>query len=320
MAKWEIIEDNKFKKANGGKSTATRAVPAKRAAVEAATNAAYATTIDAADDRKDLVLKSLQNVASDADNAFWTKYDKSNETNTYVNDTNKIKLNTGRFTGANVPSTLIDDLASAANKNNIPVGQMLALAGRESTFGIPTKYSNYANKAEYVSGWNVSDQYTPYNLYRFLADKKVPGIKTLKSTHGWGFIPEDKEKIIDYTKTHPELIDEYKSKIAKTLDVGDKNVYDLAAIQLKNKGIQSYNPSDPNYVKMFQKDYDSLKQDKNLMDYLQKKGYDYENVTPQKSSQPVVLSTQKPGQSIALPPQFKKGGKTKKSSWQIIEY
>ena len=29
---------------------------------------------------------------------------------------------------------------------------------------------------------------------------------------------------------------------------------------------------------------------------------------------------QKPGQSVALPPQFKKGGKTKKSNWQIIEY
>ena len=27
-----------------------------------------------------------------------------------------------------------------------------------------------------------------------------------------------------------------------------------------------------------------------------------------------------PGQSVALPPQFKKGGKTKKSNWQIIEY
>ena len=39
-----------------------------------------------------LLLKSLQNVASDADNAFWTKYDKSNETNTYVNDTNKISV------------------------------------------------------------------------------------------------------------------------------------------------------------------------------------------------------------------------------------
>jgi len=29
---------------------------------------------------------------------------------------------------------------------------------------------------------------------------------------------------------------------------------------------------------------------------------------------------QKPGQSVALPPQFQKGGKTKKSNWQIIEY
>ena len=29
MAKWEIIEDNKFKKGNGGKSTATRAVTTK---------------------------------------------------------------------------------------------------------------------------------------------------------------------------------------------------------------------------------------------------------------------------------------------------
>ena len=70
MAKWEIIEDNKFKKGNGGKSTASRAVAPKRTAAKAATNAAYTTTIDAADDRKDLVLKSLQNVSSDATSNF----------------------------------------------------------------------------------------------------------------------------------------------------------------------------------------------------------------------------------------------------------
>lgn len=319
MAKWEIIEDNKFKKQTGGKAAATRAIAPKKTLAKAATNAAYATILNAADDKKDLIINSLQNVASDAYYSFWNKYNKSNETNVYANDTNKIKLNTGRFTGANVPSTLIDDLASAANRNNIPVGQMLALAGRESTFGQDKRKKGYAHsdKAEYVSGWNVANQYEPYSLYRFLADKKVPGISTFKNTHGWSFLPKDEEKIITYTKAHPELIDEYKSKIAKTLDVGDKNAYDLAAIQLKNKGVQSYNPNDPNYVKMFQKDYDSLKQDKNLMNYLQKKGYDYENVKPQESSQPVVLSPQKPGQSVALPLQFKIGGKV--SGWEIID-
>jgi hypothetical protein len=39
-----------------------------------------------------------------------------------------------------------------------------------------------------------------------------------------------------------------------------------------------------------------------------------------KSTVAPKMAVQKPGQSEALPPQFKKGGKTKKSSWQIIEY
>jgi hypothetical protein len=39
-----------------------------------------------------------------------------------------------------------------------------------------------------------------------------------------------------------------------------------------------------------------------------------------KSTVAPKMAVQKPGQSVALPPQFKKGGKTKKSSWQIIEY
>jgi hypothetical protein len=50
----------------------------------------------------------------------------------------------------------------------------------------------------------------------------------------------------------------------------------LSAEFLKEKGIQGYNPRDPKYVEMFNKDYDTLKQDKALMSYLKKKGYKYE--------------------------------------------
>ena len=38
-----------------------------------------------------------------------------------------------------------------------------------------------------------------------------------------------------------------------------------------------------------------------------------------KSTVAPKMAVQKPGQSVALPPQFQKGGKTKKSSWEIIE-
>lgn len=196
----------------------------------------------------------------------------------YATDKNRIKLNTGRFTNANVSTKLIDDLAEAAKRNNMPIGQLLTLAGRESTFGEEKgKNFTYDDKNIYTSGWDVANDYKPYDVHRFLADKKVPGVKVIKSSRGYTYDFSDREKAEKYMNSHPELLEQYKKKLDSTPDIGNRNYFDLSAEFLKKKGIQGYNPGDPNYVSMFQKDYNTLKQDKALMTYLKKKGYKYED-------------------------------------------
>jgi hypothetical protein len=206
-----------------------------------------------------------------------TEWNSDGYNKSYQIDKNKVKLNTGRFTGANVSSKLIDDLAEAAKRNNIPIGQMLALAARESTFGEQKGQNfNYEKKNIYTSGWDVANDYTPYEALRFLADKKVPGVNVNKSRRSWTYDIDDENKINSYLNSHPKLFDDYKKKLNSTSDIGNKNYFDLSAEFLKKKGIKGYNPGDPNYEKMFNQDYDILKQDKALMSYLKKKGYKYE--------------------------------------------
>ena len=210
----------------------------------------------------------------------WTNFIQKTESNNkadYTSDKNRIKLNTGRFKGANVSSKLIDDLAEAAKRNNIPVGQLLTLAGRESTFGEDQSNKiNMGGRSGYTSAWDVAKDYEPYDPNRFLADNKVPGIQVIKNSAGWGYDIEDVNTAREYVNSHPELLKKYKDKLAKTPDIGNKNYFDLSAEFLKKKGIKGYNPGDPNYEKMFNQDYDTLKQDKALMSYLKKKGYKYE--------------------------------------------
>jgi len=204
---------------------------------------------------------------------------KTNRNKVYLTDKNKVALNTGRFKGANVSAALIDDIAAAAKRNKIPVGQLLTLAGRESTFG-QQKGNNRAKKDsannEYMSGWNVAEDYSPYDPHRFLADKKVPGINVLKDSGGYIYEVADEKAAREYLKKNPQLIEQYKKKLTTTPDIGNRNYFDLSAEFLKKKGIQGYNPGDPTYVDMFNQDYNTLKQDKELMSYLKKKGYKYE--------------------------------------------
>jgi hypothetical protein len=201
----------------------------------------------------------------------------STEASEYKADKNRIKLNTGRFAGANVSSRLIDDLAEAAKRSGIPIGQLLTLAGRESTFGEDKLgHRGHLAKNDFTSGWNVAEDYTPYDPHRFLADKKVPGINVVKTNHGYNYEVTNVKAINEYLKKNPQIFEQYRQKIEATPDIGNKNYFDLSAEFLKKKGIKGYNPGDPTYEKMFKQDYATLKKDKALMEYLKKKGYKYE--------------------------------------------
>jgi hypothetical protein len=202
----------------------------------------------------------------------------STEASEYQKDKNRIKLTTGRFANANVSSRLIDDIAEAAKRSGVPVKDLLTLVARESTFGEDKLgHRGHLAKDEFTSGWNVAEDYKPYDPHRFLADRKVPGINVLKDSGGYIYEVADEKAAREYLKKNPQIIEQYRQKIAATPDIGNKNFFDLSAEFLKKKGIKGYNPGDPNYEKMFKQDYATLKKDKALMNYLKKKNYPFEN-------------------------------------------
>jgi hypothetical protein len=214
---------------------------------------------------------------------FNDKFDKFGQvwdTNNRLDTTGSknIKLNTGRFRGAKVPTNIIDELAKTSREQKVPLGQLLALVGRESTFGSSMGKDNdrAGNKTDLISGWNVAEQYQPYLHVRFLADNKVPGIKPRPTPHGYEYEITNEKAMDDYLRKNPKLLDQYKAKLDSIKSVGNQDAFDLAAKFLKKKGIQGYNPGDPTYIKAFNTDYNLLKQDKGLMNYLNQKGYQFE--------------------------------------------
>lgn len=201
-----------------------------------------------------------------------------NDSKSYSKSSNTMNLSSGRFRGAKVDPEMINDIVKAAKDNDVDPWLMLSLVGRESTFGSGT-YDNQTrikrgNKKHLVSGWNVAEDYTPYEFSRFLADNKVPGVKVAKKDKfGWEYHVSDKKAINDYLEKNPQLIDRYNKKLQSTPDIGKLDSFALTAQRIKKKGIKSYNPGDPNYSSMVNEDMNLLKQDAKLKAYMKTIGY-----------------------------------------------
>jgi hypothetical protein len=228
-------------------------------------------------------IPKMQDRFPDMENMYYTKNAEFNENWSNLNlldeSSNKIKLNTGRFRGAKVPTNIIDELAKTSRKQNVPLGQLLTLMGRESMFGSGTDRNEdrAGSKTSLMSGWNVAEDYQPYNNIRFLADNKVPGVKPTPTPHGYEYEITDERAMNNYLRKNPKLLDQYKAKLDSTKVLGDQDAFDLAAKFLKKKGVKGYNPGDPKYTEAFNQDYNLLKQDKGLMKYVKQKGYTFED-------------------------------------------
>jgi hypothetical protein len=209
----------------------------------------------------------------DKNEAFFNKRE-TNDQKKYDNSSNSINLTSGRFRGAKVAPGMINDIVNAAKANNVDPWVMLSLVGRESTFG-SGEYNNYRanDKQNLVSGWNVAEDYEPYKLDRYLADKKVPGVKVVKDSHGWNYKVEDEKAIENYLKSNPQLVTDYYKKLESTPDLGKLDSFSLAAQRIKKKGIQNYNPGDPRYSSMVNSDMNLLKNDAALKTYMKTLGY-----------------------------------------------
>ncbi len=211
-------------------------------------------------------------------------YDRSQEVYDKLKDNDhkkydspeSISLSSGRFAGANVDPEMINDIVKAAKDNNVDPWVMLSLVGRESTFGSGAWQNKLrsGSKQNLVSGWDVAEEYMPYDFTRFLADKQVPGVKVHKDNHGWNYEVVDVKAIDNYLNKNPQLIANYYKKIESTPDLGSLDSFHLAAQRIKKKGIQNYNPGDPNYSSMVNQDMKLLQSDPKLKAYMKKLGYE----------------------------------------------
>jgi hypothetical protein len=72
---------------------------------------------------------------------------------------------------------------------------------------------------------------------------------------------DNRKDVDDYISKHPEVVRQYNRKVSKTRGIGGLNSADMAARFLKRKGIDAYNPGDPNYVKMYNEDLAAVRND-----------------------------------------------------------
>ena len=192
------------------------------------------------------------------------------------NNPGSINLSSGRFQGAQVSPEVIKEAVASAKAQGIDPWLMLSVIGRESTFGSGTdaNIKRAGSKSKLVSGWDVAENYTPYDPLRFLADKKVPGVSTTRDVHGWHYKLDDKAALNKYLSQHPELVAQYKKKIESTPELGNLDSFDLAAKFIKERGLARYNPGDPNYSSMVNQDMKLLQSDPKLKAYMKTLGYE----------------------------------------------
>jgi hypothetical protein len=193
----------------------------------------------------------------------------------YYLDKDALTLSAGKLRGAKVPKQMILDAIAAADANGVDRADMLALLARESTFtqrDFENEKGTYTKARDSVSGWNLDEAYRPYQLTRFLADKKVPGVAFKKSPHGYLYHLEEPIKVLEYLKANPNLLSQYGEKIKSYSGIPKGfSFYDAAAKQLKTKGVQSYNPGDKNYVNDFNASRTEIVSDPILQEYLNNK-------------------------------------------------
>lgn len=212
------------------------------------------------------------------------KMDSINVNNSVKPSGKYIKLNTGRNRGAEVDTALIDAVEAAEKRGGLKRGDIGATINREANFGGQSgKGMNYG-KEVLKSGQNIdlmamsnnykgSDRYVGLDPLRHFADLKAPGVTTNKNFHGQYYQIEDKKALDDYIRKNPKSVSDYQRKLSKTPYVKGRNSLDFLADDMKAaKSTQeyrkNYNPGDPNYGNLMNKDAMDLSREKEYNRYL----------------------------------------------------
>jgi hypothetical protein len=182
-----------------------------------------------------------------------------------------IVLTQGKFRQAKVPKQLINDLTMAAKKAGLDPYVLYGMVGQESTFGNGSgdSQSRRGSKATLISGWNLKEAYRPYDINRFLADNRVPGVQQTKSNHGYAFSVIDENKVNQHLNANPKILERYLQKLnsTPTLPANFDDFYQ-AAVWVKQKGVASYNPGDKGYTAAVNNSIALLKSDKVFTSFL----------------------------------------------------
>lgn len=181
---------------------------------------------------------------------------------------NSLNLTQGRYNTGKLPRELVQEMNSIAKIEGVDIYDLLAVAGRESTFGIG--YGNELLPTTVISGWNLRQKYQPPTFERHLADMKLPFMTAYKDFHGYDYRVNNIDAYEKYLMENPQVFDKYMKKMESTPspDYGQFNAYRELARMFKKGEMHKYNPGDPDYLNKLEKEKELLRKEKELTMFL----------------------------------------------------
>lgn len=183
---------------------------------------------------------------------------RNEEANKYLidyDDTNEVKFTSGRYNTGKVSTKVLDSIYNAAVEAKMDPLELLAIAGRESTFGIGRGYKkgNPINATDLMSNWQ---QVQPYMVSNELINKYNSVINKIKE-----------KGASSLTKNDIDLLNYYKNEDKKSADstrkITENPIVNAAKYYMSGK----YNPNDKDYHNKILKEMEILKTDKSFMNW-----------------------------------------------------
>lgn len=203
--------------------------------------------------------------------AISNRYSVSDDYDYFVPSNKYIKLTQGRYNLGKVDTKFVDDVKAAAKKYGVDPLDILAVSGRESTFGNEfgkgEQHRDNNNYNDLFSAWDYKAR-RKANYAHYLADKKIPGASYTKTKEGMDFFIEDEDLV--NKNISQKNVNEYLNRTKKEFKNMPINSLDYVARRIKEGTMNKYNPGDPDYLNKLKAEKDLLLKEKELMSYINK--------------------------------------------------
>lgn len=181
-----------------------------------------------------------------------TELEESNEN--YSLQEPGVKLTEGHLRGAKIPNSLIQDVKKAGDKYGVDPLDILAVAGKESTFGYgpfgSTRVQDGQIRSRDLFTFNDFTVKPPKTFEEFAFDKGKK-VEHEKGFHGYRFTVPDSE--IENIYNDHDLKKEYIKYLSKFKDDPEQvSIVDLIAKRIAERGVGSINPGDTSYPQRVQ--------------------------------------------------------------------